>query len=39
LSEQVAGAQTVFFENSGHMPFYEEPETFNQVVRDFDLSL
>jgi pimeloyl-ACP methyl ester carboxylesterase len=39
VGKHVAGAQTVFFENSGHMPFYEEPEKFNQVVRDFVLSL
>jgi pimeloyl-ACP methyl ester carboxylesterase len=39
VGEHVAGAQTVFFEHSGHMPFYEEPEKFNQVVRGFVLSL
>lgn len=39
VGEQVAGARTVFFESSGHVPFYEEPEKFNQVVRDFVLGL
>jgi non-heme chloroperoxidase len=39
VGEHIAGAQTVFFEHSGHMPFYEEPEQFNQVVRDFVLSV
>jgi hypothetical protein len=24
------------FDNGGSMPFSEEPETFNRVVRDFD---
>jgi pimeloyl-ACP methyl ester carboxylesterase len=35
VGERIPGARTVFFENSGHMPFYEEPEKFNQVVGDF----
>jgi pimeloyl-ACP methyl ester carboxylesterase len=39
VGEHIPGAKTVFFENSGHMPFYEEPEKFNQVVRDFVLGL
>ena len=39
VGEHIPGAKTVFFESSGHMPFYEEPEKFNQVVRDFVLSL
>ena len=37
VGEHIAGAKTVFFEHSGHMPFYEEPEKFNQVVREFVL--
>ena len=39
VGEHVTGAHTVFFENSGHVPFYEEPEKFNRVVRDFVLHL
>jgi len=39
VGEHIAGAQTVFFEDSGHMPFYEEPEKFNQAVRAFVQSL
>ena len=39
VGEHIAGAKTVFFEHSGHMPFYEEPEKFNQVVREFVQSL
>lgn len=35
VGENIPGAQIVFFEHSGHMPFYEEPEKFNQVVSDF----
>ena len=35
VGEQIPGAETVFFEESGHMPFYEEPEKFNRVVADF----
>ena len=39
VGEHIAGAKTVFFEHSGHMPFYEEPEKFNQAVREFVQSL
>jgi non-heme chloroperoxidase len=39
VGEKIEGAKTVFFEQSGHMPFYEEPEKFNQTVRDFVISL
>jgi non-heme chloroperoxidase len=35
VGENVPGAETVFFEESGHMPFYEEPENFNRVVGRF----
>ncbi|WP_028708881.1 alpha/beta fold hydrolase [Propionicicella superfundia] len=35
VGEQVPGAKTEFFENSGHMLFWEEPEKFNRVVSDF----
>ena len=39
VGEHIPRATTVFFENSGHMPFYEEPEQFNEVVRVFVLGL
>ena len=35
VGEKIPGAQTVFFEDSGHMLFWEEPEKFNQVVAEF----
>lgn len=35
VGEQIPGARTVFFEDSGHMLFWEEPEKFNRVVGDF----
>jgi non-heme chloroperoxidase len=35
VGEHIPGAQTVFFEKSGHMPFYEEPEKFNRMVGEF----
>ncbi len=37
VGEQIPGAETVIFEEGGHMLFYEEPEKFNRVVRDFVL--
>lgn len=39
VGENIPGAKTVFFENSGHMLFYNEPEKFNQVVAEFVQSL
>lgn len=39
VAEHTPGARTEFFEHSGHMPFYEEPERFNQVVSEFVRSL
>lgn len=35
VGENIPGAKTVFFEESGHMPFWEEPGKFNRVVADF----
>ncbi len=35
VAENVPGAKVVFFEQSGHMPFYEEPEKWNKAVSDF----
>ncbi len=34
-ARNIPGCMTVYFEKSGHMPFYEEPEKFNQVVKEF----
>lgn len=39
VGEHIPGARTEFFEHSGHMPFYEESDRFNQVVREFVGSL
>ena len=39
VGEHTPGAKTVFFEQSGHFPYYEEPEKFNEAVRDFVLDL
>jgi non-heme chloroperoxidase len=39
VGENIPGAHTEFFENSGHMPFYEESEKFNRVVAEFVKSL
>ena len=39
VGEMVPGARTVFFEQSGHMPFYEEAEAFNRAVGDFVVGL
>jgi len=35
VGEHIPSAKTVFFEKSGHMPFYEEAEKFNRVVKEF----
>ena len=35
VGENIPGAKTVFFENSGHMLFWEEPDKFNQTVAEF----
>jgi non-heme chloroperoxidase len=35
VGQHIPGAKTVFFEKSGHMPFWEEPEKWNAVVADF----
>lgn len=35
VAEQIPKARLEIFEDSGHMPFFEEPERFNAVVRDF----
>lgn len=35
VGEQIPNARTEFFEASGHMPFWQESERFNQLVRNF----
>jgi len=39
VGEHIPGAKIEFFEHSGHMPFYEEPEKFNEAVSTFVQSL
>jgi non-heme chloroperoxidase len=35
MQEQIPGSRLVTFEESGHCPFWEEPEKFNREVADF----
>jgi len=35
MAHAIPGAQLVFFENSGHLPAYEEPEKYRKVLEDF----
>lgn len=35
LQEQIPDSKLVMFEESGHCPFWEEPEKFNRKVADF----
>lgn len=35
LKQAIPGAKLVFFEHSGHLPSYEEPERYLQVLNDF----
>jgi pimeloyl-ACP methyl ester carboxylesterase len=35
MLEQIPGARLELFEDSGHCPFLEETERFNQVVEEF----
>jgi proline iminopeptidase len=35
LAHDIPGAKLVFFEKSGHLPSYEEPERYQQVLEDF----
>ena len=35
VGENIPGARTEFFENSGHMLFWDEPDKFNKLVGDF----
>jgi proline iminopeptidase len=35
ISKAIPGSRFVVFESSGHLPFYEEPDRFVQVVEEF----
>ena len=35
MAHAIPGAQLVFFEKSGHLPAYEEPEKYHKVLDDF----
>jgi proline iminopeptidase len=35
LAKAIPGAKIVFFEHSGHLPSYEEPEKYVEVLEDF----
>lgn len=35
VGEQIPNAETVFFDDAGHMLFWENPEKFNEAIRDF----
>jgi proline iminopeptidase len=35
MAHAIPGAQLVFFEKSGHLPAYEEPEKYQNVLEDF----
>jgi proline iminopeptidase len=35
MAQAIPGAKLVFFEESGHLPSYEEPERYRQVLEEF----
>lgn len=35
MAQAIPGAKFVAFEESGHLPSYEEPDRYLQVVNDF----
>lgn len=35
VAHMIPGAQLVWFEKSGHLPYYEEPEKYTRVVEHF----
>ena len=35
MAHAIPGARLVFFEKSGHLPAYEEPEKYHEVLEDF----
>jgi len=38
IAAKVAGTRILWFDESGHMPFWEEPERFNAELRNFALA-
>jgi proline iminopeptidase len=35
MAREIPGAKIVFFEESGHLPAYEEPEKYRSVLKEF----
>jgi proline iminopeptidase len=35
MAHTIPGAKLVFFEKSGHLPSFEEPERYRKVLEDF----
>jgi proline iminopeptidase len=35
MAKAIPGAKIVFFEESGHLPSYEEPEKYRSVLEEF----
>jgi proline iminopeptidase len=35
IHKAIPGSEFVVFESSGHQPFYDEPEAFEQAVEEF----
>jgi L-proline amide hydrolase len=35
MHQRIAGSQFELFESSAHLPFIEEPDRFDQVMREF----
>jgi proline iminopeptidase len=35
MAHAIPGAKIVFFEESGHLPAYEEPEKYRSVLEEF----
>jgi proline iminopeptidase len=35
IHKAIPGSRLVVLDRSGHLPFYEEPERFKQVVEEF----
>lgn len=35
VGEKIPGARMEFFENSSHMLFWEEPDKFNKLIKEF----
>jgi proline iminopeptidase len=35
MHSRIAGSRFEFFDSSAHMPFIEEPDRFDQLMREF----